>query len=215
MADKELRKLKRAELLEMMLKMQKELDSLNAERSENTADLEKELFRDRNVSSRRRLLGIAVVSIAAAFSMIVLISAFLLPVYKITGESMSPNLHKGDVVICSKYSDLERGDIAAFSSGSKVLVKRVIGLPGDVINIDADGIITVNGNSLKEPYIIENSIGECDIKLPFTVPENRYFVMGDNREVSVDSRSSAVGSIPDEFIAGKVIFRLIPPGVLE
>lgn len=215
MADKELRKLKRAELLEMILKIQKELDSLNAEKSENTAALEKELYRDCNVSSRRRLLGIAVVSIAAAFSMTVLISAFLLPVYKVTGESMSPNLHKGDVVICSKYSDLERGDIAAFSSGSKVLIKRVIGLPGDVINIDADGIVTVNGNTLNEPYITGNSIGECDIKLPFTVPENRYFVMGDDREVSIDSRSSAVGSIPDEFIAGKVIFRLIPPSVLE
>lgn len=215
MADKELRKLKRAELLEMMLKMQKELDSLNAEKSENTAALEKELFRDRNVSSRRRLLGIAAVSIAAAISVIILISAFFLPVYKVTGESMYPNLHKGDIVICSKYSDLERGDIAAFSSGSKVLVKRVIGLPGDVINIDADGIVTVNGEPLKEPYITGNSIGECDIDLPATVPENRYFVMGDDREVSIDSRSSAVGSIPDEFIAGKVIFRLIPPGVLE
>lgn len=215
MTDKELRKLKRADLLEMMLKMQKELDSLNGERSANAADLKKELLRCQSVGSRRRLWGSIAVSMASAFSIIVLISAFLLPVYKVTGESMSPNLHKGDVVICGKYSDLERGDIVAFSSGSRVLIKRVIGLPGDVINMDADGVVTVNGNSLNEPYITGSAAGVCDIKLPFTVPENRYFVMGDDRAVSIDSRSSAVGCIADEFIAGKVIFRLIPPGALE
>ena len=133
-----------------------------------------------------------------------------LPVLRVTGSSMESTLYGDDLVVCRKGSDFETGDIVAFYFNNKILLKRVIGVSGDVINITEDGTVSVNGKELDEPYLKEKAFGECDIEMPYQVPENRIFVMGDNRSTSIDSRSSVVGCIADEYIVGKVIFRAWP-----
>ena len=125
---------------------------------------------------------------------------------------MEPSLDSKEIVVCLKNSKFKSGDIVAFYYNNKVLLKRVIGTAGDTIEIDKDGNVFVNGNMLDEPYIKQKSLGQCDIDFPFQVPDNRIFVMGDNRETSVDSRTTAVGCIADEYIIGKVFFRIWPFG---
>lgn len=104
----------------------------------------------------------------------------------------------------------QRGDIIAFYYNNKILVKRVIGMPGEWVDMDENGNVTIDGEPLEEPYLTEKSLGECDIELPYQVPEGRYFVMGDHRSVSSDSRSSQVGCVSEEQIVGKLLFRLWP-----
>ena len=123
---------------------------------------------------------------------------------------MSPTLKNDELVICSKRSNFKSGDMVAFYYNNKILLKRVIGIEGDIIDIKEDGTVYVNGTELDESYVNEKSLGICDIKLPYQVPDNRIFVMGDNRSVSVDSRSTTVGCIADEYVIGRVIFRLWP-----
>lgn len=174
------------------------------------AQYAEELRRVRRVQYHRslllRMMGILLVGAA----MLVLISAFCLPVLRVTGSGMAPSLQQNDVVICSAWSDYECGDIIAFEYHSKILLKRVIGLPGDVITIDAEGMVSVNGIALEEPYVEDLSLGQCDLTFPYAVPENRVFVMGDQRQISVDSRASTVGCIADESIIGRVMFRVLP-----
>ncbi|MDE5569225.1 MAG: signal peptidase I, partial [Ruminococcus sp.] len=124
--------------------------------------------------------------------------------------SMTPTLLNDELLICNKRSNFESGDIVAFYLNNKILLKRVIGTAGDVIDIAEDGTVYVNGEKLDEPYVKELAFGECDIRLPYQVPDNRIFVMGDHRSVSIDSRSTSVGCIADEYIIGKVIFRIWP-----
>lgn len=140
----------------------------------------------------------------------VLISLLFLPVLRVTGESMTPTLYNDELVICNKRSNYKQGDMIAFYFNNKILLKRVIGLPGDWIDIKEDGTVYVNGEELNEPYIDEKALGECDIDLPYQVPESRIFVMGDHRSTSVDSRTSMVGCIADEYVIGKLIFRVWP-----
>lgn len=121
-----------------------------------------------------------------------------------------PTLNNDELIICNKRSNFKSGDIVAFYFNNKILLKRVIGTAGDVIDISEDGTVYVNGVILDEPYLSEKAFGECDIELPYQVPDNRVFVMGDHRSVSIDSRSSSVGCIADEYIIGKVILRLWP-----
>ena len=141
---------------------------------------------------------------------VVLISNLLLPILHIYGSSMSPTLTNGDIVAAMRYGSYERGDIVAFYYNEQILVKRIIGLPGEMVDIDADGNVSIDGEPLDEPYLDEKALGECDIELPYQVPEGRYFVMGDNRGVSSDSRSSQVGCIAEERIIGELIFTLWP-----
>ena len=105
---------------------------------------------------------------------------------------------------------MKRGDLCAFSHSNKILIKRVIGLPGDEITVDDDGTVYINGYALEEPYVSEKGFGECDIEFPYTVPENEYFVMGDHRQSSIDSRSTAIGCIPYDQIMGKILFTVWP-----
>lgn len=158
---------------------------------------------------KKVLLG-TVSSLIVVAAIAVLISMLFLPVLRVTGESMTPTLANDELVICSKKSDFECGDVVAFYYNNKILLKRVIGTAGDIIDIKEDGTVYKNGSKLDEPYIDEKAFGECDIELPYQVPENRIFVMGDHRSTSVDSRTTAVGCIADEYIIGKVIFRLWP-----
>jgi signal peptidase I len=133
-----------------------------------------------------------------------------MPVLRVYGNSMTPNLTNGDIVVLMKSSDFETGDVIAFYYNNKILIKRVIACSGDWVDMDEDGTVSVNGEVLDEPYVSELAYGECDISFPYQVPDNRVFVMGDHRSVSVDSRSSQIGCVSEEQIVGKLEFRVWP-----
>ena len=167
----------------------------------------------KNIRYRREFIKIlrnTVSSLLVVAAIAVLISMLFLPVLRVTGSSMTPTMQNDELIICSKRSNFKSGDIVAFYYNNKILLKRVIATAGDVINITEDGTVFVNGQALDEPYVNEKAFGECDIELPYQVPDNRIFVMGDHRSVSVDSRSTVVGCIADENVIGKVIFRIWP-----
>ena len=140
----------------------------------------------------------------------VLVATLWLPVLQIYGSSMTPTLQDGEIIFSVKTADLEPGDIVAFYYNNKILVKRVICGPGDWVNIDEDGTVYVNEVRLKEPYLAEKALGDCNIELPYQVPDGKIFVMGDHRSTSVDSRNTAVGCVAQEQIVGKIIFRIWP-----
>lgn len=149
-----------------------------------------------------------VLTIVAAIA--VLISTLVLPVLQIEGTSMSPTLSNGDIVLLTKTTSFERGDICGFAWNNKLLIKRVIGLPGDWIEMDKDGTVYLNGVALDEPYAMQISYGECDLEFPYQVPQEQYFVLGDMRESSIDSRNTLVGCVENEQILGKLFLRVWP-----
>ncbi len=151
---------------------------------------------------------IAILVVVAALA--VLVSMLWMPVLRIYGASMFPTLQDGQIVVAVKTNHFKQGDIVAFYQGNKLLIKRFIAGPADWVDIDTAGNVSVNGAALDEPYIAEKAYGDTNIELPYQVPDNRYFLMGDNRDVSVDSRNTAVGCVSDEQIVGKVIFRIRP-----
>ncbi len=140
----------------------------------------------------------------------VLVATLWLPVLKIYGSSMTPTLENGQIVISVKSGSYETGDLVVFRYNNKVLVKRLIAQAGDWVNIDKDGTVYVNDIPLDEPYLTEKALGECDLELPYQVPESRLFVMGDHRSVSVDSRSTAVGCVAEEQLVGIIVLRVWP-----
>lgn len=172
--------------------------------------LEEELKREKYRGRYKRLLRGTVSTVLVVIAAAVLISNLLLPILRIYGSSMSPTLVNGNIVTALRGGSYGRGDIVAFYYNDKILVKRIVGLPGEVIDIDEEGNVSVDREPLDEPYLDEKALGECDIELPYQVPEGRYFVMGDNRSVSSDSRSSQVGCVAEEQVIGKLIFRLWP-----
>ena len=172
--------------------------------------LSSELKRIRYIKEYRRMLSSTVSSLLVVAAVAVLISMLFLPVLRVTCTSMTPTFMNDELVICNKRSNFKSGDVVAFYFNNKILLKRVIGTAGDVIDIKEDGTVYVNGEILDEPYVNEKAFGECDIKLPYQVPDNRIFVMGDHRSTSVDSRSTSVGCIADEYVIGKVILRIWP-----
>ena len=139
-----------------------------------------------------------------------LIATLVLPVLQIEGTSMEPTLVNGDIVLLTKTVSLGRGDICGFAWNNKILIKRVIGIPGDWIEIDTDGTVYLNGEKLDEPYADQIAFGECDLEFPFQVPQEQYFVLGDMRESSIDSRNTLVGCVENEQIIGKIFFRVWP-----
>ena len=140
----------------------------------------------------------------------IMLATLFLPVLQVSGDSMNPTLQDRDIILLVKDSDMKTGDLCGFYWQNKLLLKRIIGLPGDVIELDEDGVVTVNGQTLDEPYVDELALGECDIKFPYQVPENRYFVLGDHRATSIDSRSSVIGCVEKSQIVGKVFLRVWP-----
>ena len=149
-------------------------------------------------------------SLAVVAAVAILIATLWMPVLQITGVSMDPTLVDGQFVVALKNSDFEPGDITAFYYNNKILIKRVIASAGDWMDIDRDGNVSVNGLWLEEPYIQEKALGECNIELPYQVPDGKVFVMGDDRAVSLDSRTTAVGPISKEQVLGQVVFRVWP-----
>ncbi len=158
--------------------------------------------------SRTLKSTIAILIVVAAAA--VLVATLWMPVLRIYGSSMTPTLQDGQIVVTVKTSSFKQGDIVAFYHGNKLLIKRYIAGSGEWVNIDEDGNVTVNGEALDEPYITEKAYGETNIELPYQVPDNRIFVMGDNRDVSIDSRSTTVGCIADDQIVGKVVLCIWP-----
>ncbi|MBO4877196.1 MAG: signal peptidase I [Ruminococcus sp.] len=172
--------------------------------------LRQELNRRRYKKGFAATLKNTITSLMVTAAAAVLLSVLLLPAVRVTGTSMEPNLSNGQIVLCNKLKTASRGDIIALTYNKKVLLKRVIAVSGDTIDIAEDGTVRLNGAPLEEPYVTANALGECDIEFPYTVKENRWFVMGDSREVSVDSRYSAFGCVPDENILGVVWSRIYP-----
>ena len=154
---------------------------------------------------RSTIYALLVVAAAA-----VLLATLLLPVLQVSGDSMNPTLEDKDILVLVKRENMETGDLCAFYWQNKLLIKRIIGAPGDVITLDENGVVTVNGETLDEPYVDELALGEFDIRFPYQVSENRYFVLGDHRAVSIDSRSSVIGCVEKSQILGRVFLRVWP-----
>lgn len=174
------------------------------------AQLEAELKRVKYRIRYRSVLRSTVYTLITVAAIAILVATLWLPVLQIYGNSMTPTLQDGEIIFSVKISEFEPGDIIAFYYNNKILVKRVICGPGDWIDIDGDGTVHVNEIRLEEPYLTEKALGDCNIDLPFQVPDGKVFVMGDHRSTSVDSRNTAVGCVAQEQIVGKIIFRIWP-----
>ena len=177
--------------------------------------LKKELDRVNYKTKYRSVLKSTIFMLVVVAAIAVLVATTWLPVLQIYGSSMTPTLNEGEVVVSVKGSSFKQGDLIAFYYGNKILVKRCIATPGQWVDIDEDGNVYVDGNRLNESYVKEKAFGDCDIKLPYQVPEDRYFCMGDHRETSVDSRNSSVGCIAEEQIIGRIFFRIWPLNDLD
>ena len=171
-------------------------------------DMERRRLRYKRRYNRTLRSTVAILIVVAALA--VLAATLWMPVLRVYGSSMAPTLHNGEIFVSVKTKDFSSGDIIAFYHGNKLLIKRYIAGSADYVNIDEDGAVSVNGTLLDEPYLAEKAYGEADIEFPYQVPDQRYFVMGDNRSVSIDSRSSIVGCIAGDQIVGKVVFRVWP-----
>ncbi len=174
--------------------------------------LETELKRVKYRSRYRTLLRSTVYTLVVVAAIAILVATLWLPVLQIYGHSMTPTLQDGEIIFTVKTSSFKPGNIIAFYYNNKILVKRVICGPGDWVDIEDDGTVYVNGKLLEEPYLVEKALGECNIDLPYQVPDGKYFVMGDHRSTSVDSRNTSVGCVADEQIVGRIIFRIWPLG---
>jgi signal peptidase I len=175
-----------------------------------TSELETELKRLKYKSKYRRVLRSTISLLLVAAACAVLIVTLWMPVLQIYGKSMNPTLVNGEIVILRKTSNIKQGDIIGFYYNNKILIKRAVAFEGDWVNIDEDGTVYVNDKKLDEPYVKDKSLGDCDIEFPYQVPSGQIFVLGDNRSVSVDSRSNQIGCVSEEQIVGKIIFRVWP-----
>ena len=172
--------------------------------------LEAELQRSQHKRNYSRAVRRTVFSLVVVAAVAVLVAVLLLPVLQISGSSMTNTLQDGDIVVAVNGKSFETGDVIAFYYNNKILVKRVVATAGDWVDIDEDGTVSVNGRQLDEPYVTERALGECDITLPYQVPDGKYFVMGDHRSTSVDSRSTTVGCVSSDMVIGRIKLRVWP-----
>lgn len=176
----------------------------------SSKEVEQELKREQYKRRYRRTLKSTIFALVTAAAAAVLVATLWLPVLQIYGSSMTPTLQEGEIVVSVKADSMKPGDIVAFYYGNKVLIKRYIAGPGTWVNILEDGTIVLNDEILDEPYLTEKHFGICDLELPYQVPDNSYFVVGDQRDTSVDSRHSSVGCISKDQLVGKIIYRVWP-----
>lgn len=172
--------------------------------------LEGELHRERHRRNYRSTLMSTISALVIVAAVAVLVSMLWLPVLQVVGESMTPSLYEGEIIVAPKGSKFQKGDVIAFYYNNKILVKRVIANAGEWVNIDQDGNVFINDVPLDEPYVSEKAFGDCNITLPYQVPDGKIFVMGDHRATSSDSRNTAVGCVAEEQIVGRVVVRVWP-----
>ena len=172
--------------------------------------LESELKKETYKNNYSRVLRSTFISLIVVAAIAVIIAVMVLPVLQINGTSMTETLQDGDIVVSVNGSSYDTGDVIAFYFNNSILVKRVIAREGQWVDIDESGNVTVDGKRLSEPYLQEKAFGECNIELPYQVPDGRCFVMGDHRATSIDSRNKAVGCISEDVIIGKIILRIWP-----
>ena len=173
-------------------------------------DLRKELKREHYKHRYRSVIRSTMGTLAVVAALSILIATLWMPVLQIYGNSMTPTLEEGQIVISLKDSEFQQGDLVAFYLGNNRLVKRVIAGPGDWVEISPEGVVSLNGEVLEEPYVKELALGQCDLEFPYQIPDERYFLLGDHRETSVDSRSSVVGCVAMEQIVGRIVFSVWP-----
>lgn len=180
------------------------------DRLPSSGELEKELRRERYKRRYQQTLRSTIYALITAAAVAVLVATLWLPVLQIYGSSMAPALQEGEIVVSIKDGNYEQGDVVAFYYGNKLLIKRYIAGPGSWVDIQEDGTVVIDGVVLDEPYLEDVAFGICDLEFPYQVPEGRYFLMGDQRSTSVDSRHSSVGCISEDQIVGKIVFRVWP-----
>lgn len=211
MDKKELKNLSRKELVDVVYNLMDE-ENKGPKRKPLPKEVaeERKRLRKRARNTRRLITALGALIVVAAIA--VLLSTFVFPVIQVSGDSMEPTLSDGDVLVLINTDNYSSGQLCCIAWQNKLLIKRVIALPGDVVDIDQYGTVSVNGEILDEPYVTDKSLGECDIDFPYQVPEGTFFVMGDRRASSIDSRSSAVGSVDGDQIVGRVLFKVWPLG---
>ena len=158
---------------------------------------------------RKALRGTVNVLLVVA-AVAVLVATLFLPILQVSGTSMEPTFEDGDIIVLFKSKRFETGELIAFHHSGKILIKRVIGVPGDYVTIDNDGNVFINGEKLHEPYVNKKALGDCAIEFPYQVPENSVFVLGDHRDISVDSRSAEIGPVKYDKIIGKIKMKVWP-----
>lgn len=184
-------------------------------RRPSVEQLEGQLKRERYKVRYQYALRTTIYTLLAAAAAAILVATLWVPVLQIYGSSMTPTLGEGQLVVSLKSKKFQQGDIVAFYYNNKILVKRVIAGPGEWVDIDEDGNVFINGEALEEPYLTEKALGQCDIELPYQVPDNQYFVMGDHRSTSADSRSTTVGCVSIDAVVGRLLFRIWPLNMIQ
>ncbi len=174
------------------------------------AEIQRERKRIRRKAYYRQTLRSTISVLIVVAAVAVLIATLFLPILQVSGDSMSPTLEHDEIVVLLKTKSYDQGDLIAFYYQGKILLKRVIALPEDEVVIDAEGNVYVNEAQLEEPYVTEKSLGDCDLEFPYKVPGTGYFVLGDCRSNSVDSRNSVIGAVTPDDIIGRVFVRVWP-----
>lgn len=203
MTKKDLRRMSRRELVDIVYEMtEQETQPEQIAPEEVAAERDRLIYRQK----LRKVLGSTVSALIVVAALAVLLSTLFLPVIQVSGDSMEPTMHDGDILLLLKTRTFDYGDLCCVAWQNKLLLKRVVAKGGDSVTVSEDGTVSVNGEVLEEPYVSNKSLGECDITFPYTVPDDTLFVLGDRRDTSIDSRNTVIGSVSHDQMIGRVLF---------